>query len=144
MLFSKWLYYFAFCYICFSQITLDQFEAFKSRFRLCYDSSRKPLFCFPPLRPPTIMVIILKNLTNTSFSRGTWVPLATLATRITNSCQTYVSSDEIRAFAFQWFFLWPWVVSSYACMVIGIQPEFQILDLSLCNSFFSGTVTWKF
>ena len=49
--------------------------------------------------------IILKNLTNTSFSRGTWVSLATLATRITNSCQTYVSSDEIWAFAFQWFFL---------------------------------------
>lgn len=93
---------------------------------------------------PTIMVIILKNLTNTSFSRGTWVPLATLATRITNSCQTYVSSDEIQAFAFQWFFLWPWVVSSYACMVIGIQPEFQILDLSLRNSFFSGIVTWNF
>ena len=46
MLFSQWLYYFEFCYISFSQIILDQFEAFKSHSRLCYDSSRKPLFCF--------------------------------------------------------------------------------------------------
>lgn len=68
-----------------------------------------------------------------------------MAARITNSCQTCMHSDNIRSFAFQWFFLWLWVVLFYASMKINSWPKFQILgDIFLGNFLFFGIVTGKF
>ena len=143
MLFSQWLYYFEFCYISFSQIILDQFEAFKSHSRLCYDSSRKPLFCFFFFLLHCYGNITLKNLTNTSFSRGTrvpgllWIPGSpTLAKLLWVLVKYGLLLNSGSVFGLEWFHLrqvWRLVFS-----------QFPILDLCLCNSLFSGIVTWKF